>query len=182
MFDAYWISPKGEVLQVGGTKTHIRIVIDNPKKFGETKERIEKDYKKHKESITWEGKAREEIMIRIMKRGWVRIRERHNSWTVQVWKMSPKMNDILWMWANTIKKTVFDKFAPVNIYEIQRLKSKPSSIKFIDLSSGQSVSEDVDYHTKDFKIVENVDDLSDIDYPPEFDDTNLNETLNKYIK
>lgn len=183
MLDGYWVSPKGEVLKAGRTKTHIQLVIKNPKKFGETKERIEKDYEKHNEKMNWEGKAREEIMTRIMKRGWARIRERSSSWTIQVWKLTNKMNDILWMWAKTIEKDVYDKYAPVNIYELSKKATKVSkSIDFNVLSSGKGVSEEVEENVKDFKIIEDVDELSDIDYPPEYDDTDLNESVNKYLK
>ena len=182
MFEGYWVSPKGEVLATGRNTTHIKIVISNPKKFGETKQRIEKNYEKYGEGLTWEGKARDEIMTRIIKRGWVRIRERANEWTVQIWKLTPKMNDILWAWSNNVIKQVNDKYAPINIYELSKnMRTKSKSISFIDLSSGKSVSENVEVNTKDVKIVNNVDELSDIDYPPEFDDTDLNESINKYI-
>lgn len=180
MLDGYWVSPKGEVLQVNST--HIQSVIQNPAKFGETLDRIKKDYERYKEQLTWEGKAREEIMIRIMNRGWARIRERSNQWTVQVSKINQKMNDVLWMWAKTIENKVRDKFMPVVIYEIDKMKSKPKSIDFSELSSGKSVSENVEYNTRDFRIVDNVDDLSDIIYPSEFDYTKLDESINKYLK
>lgn len=181
MFKGYWVSPKGEVLDLG-SKTHIQVVIENPKKFGETAESIQRDYDARDEKMNWEGEARNEIMIRIIKRGWARIRERSNQWTVQVDKLTPKMNDVLWMWANTISKTVHDKYAPVLIYDLGSMKSKGKSIDFIDLSSGKSVSENVNYNTKHFKIVNDVNALSDITYPPEFDYHSIDSSINKYLK
>ena len=58
---AYWITPKGEILQPD--IRHIGMIISNPKKFGETDKTIEKVYDKHNEPIsgTIEGKAREEV-------------------------------------------------------------------------------------------------------------------------
>ena len=117
-------------------------------------------------------------MVRIMERGWARIRERSNAWTVQINKLNNKMNDTLFMWAKTIQKSVYDKFAPVNIYELKKGSKVSKSINFIDLASGQSVSEEVEENTKNFKIVEDVNELSDIDYPSE----DLNEAVNKYLK
>ena len=182
MLDGYWVSPKGEVLEVGRTKTHIQAVIKNPKKFKETKESIQKEYDKYEEKMSWEGKAREVIMTRIMKRGWARIRERSSAWTVQVYKLTNKMNDVLWMWAKTIEKDVYDKFAPVNIYDISKGSRVTKSIDFNVLASGKGVSENVEENTKHFKIVKDVNELSDIDYPTEYDDTDLNESVNKYLE
>lgn len=181
IFDGYWVSPKGEVLELGN-KTHIQVVIENPTKFGETKNRIVKDYEYYNEKMNQEGKAREDIMIRVLKRGWARIRERANQWTVQVYKLNQKMRDVLWMWAKTIEKTVRDKYAPVKIYELYKMRSKAKSIDFIDLSSGKDISENFEINIKYFKIVNDVNELSDINYPPEHDDSSINESINKYLK
>lgn len=163
MLNAYWISPNGEVLDVGRTKTHIEVVISNPNKFGESRESIQKEYDKYEEQISWEGKAREVIMTRIIHRGWVRVREKSNQWTLQLWKLEPKMNDILWMWAKTIHKTVYDKYAPVVIYELSKpLSSKPTTIEFNELQMGKNVTESWKEHTKGFKMLKNVNELTDL--------------------
>jgi hypothetical protein len=49
-------------------------MIKEPKTFGTTIEKIRELFKKHGEPLGHEGKAREEIMIAAMKRGWIRTR------------------------------------------------------------------------------------------------------------
>lgn len=137
---AYWIDPRGRVIKV--PITHIATVIKHPTKFGLTKAKIQKAYDKHNEKIGWEGKAREEIMIDLMKKGFIRIRERSKGWSVQLWKLNKKMNDYLWMWAHEILPTAFDKFGEVEIWELNRMGSRPSvSVSLDDLASGKSVKE-----------------------------------------
>ena len=56
---AYWITPKGEILEP--KSYHIGSVIDAPKKFGYTKEKLQKIYDKYDERMSagLEGRARE---------------------------------------------------------------------------------------------------------------------------
>jgi len=62
--EAYWISPQGEIYPV--KITHIRFILDNPDMFKTTKIDLLEIYKKYNEKIGWEGKAREEIMTKII--------------------------------------------------------------------------------------------------------------------
>ena len=76
MGGAYWISPEGEVISIGHGY-HIENILKDPEKFGFTKDQIEEVYAKHGENpkhMGMEGKAREELMIDAMNRGWIRIR------------------------------------------------------------------------------------------------------------
>ena len=84
--DSFWISSSGKIIDVG--VSHINAVRDNPKKFGITQDYIDELYKKHKERPGLEGKAREEILTTVIKKGWMRARENRRSldWTIQVWK------------------------------------------------------------------------------------------------
>jgi len=54
--------------------THIRTVIDHPASFGVERAEIERLYRHHHEPIGFEGKAREDILRRLFKGGWVRVR------------------------------------------------------------------------------------------------------------
>ena len=119
MLSAYWISNKGKVFELKG-KYHIWYVIKYPNRFGETKESIQKEYDTFDEKIGWEGKAREVIITRILQRGFVRIRENLNRWSIQIWKMTPRLNDFIWEWARSIK--VMDKYADVTIHELKTNK------------------------------------------------------------
>jgi len=70
------ISPNGEIVSVGDT--HIDAIIKNPSKFGLSASEIEKTYEKYNEPMGIEGKAREEIIINVVKRGWIRVRRYRN--------------------------------------------------------------------------------------------------------
>lgn len=116
---AYWISPRGEVLPV--TTNHIGIVIKYPKKFGYTTEKIKEIYDKYGERMGMEGKAREEIIIDLIKKGFIRIRRYRNSYSLNINKMSKKVKDILFDWSNRLINNGIngmkenDVYMPVNI-------------------------------------------------------------------
>jgi len=70
---AFFLSPQGKLIRV--ETSHIGEVLRHPEEFGLTLEEIERAYQKHGEKIGMEGKAREEILSRIVAKGWIRIRE-----------------------------------------------------------------------------------------------------------
>jgi len=72
MCDAYWVSPIGEMLSV--KSTHIEVVIKNPEVFGITHAYIKNVYKKYRETVGLEGKARDEIVESLINKRWMRIR------------------------------------------------------------------------------------------------------------
>jgi len=67
MENAYWVSPRGFVHEV--PITHIDYIIKHPKPFGASLDQIKDLHDKHGEKLGQEGKAREEIMLKYMKRG-----------------------------------------------------------------------------------------------------------------
>jgi len=83
----FFISPVGKLIPVGGNGTHIGTVIAHPSKFGLKKADIEKAYKKHKERLGIEGDAREEILKRLTKKGWIRLRRYPQYWSIQFARM-----------------------------------------------------------------------------------------------
>jgi len=89
---AYWISPSGKVIDVG--TNHIDVVIKNPQVFGLTPEKIKDAYEKHGEAMGSEGQAREELIIWLVKKGWVRVRRyRNDGYSVNIGRMSKKIKD-----------------------------------------------------------------------------------------
>jgi len=86
----YWISPSGKVTGISNGYRHIEHVISNPSYFNLKPEYLEEVYKKYDEKIPSEGKAREEIMIELMKKGWIRIRLNKTpySWVLQTYQFS----------------------------------------------------------------------------------------------
>jgi hypothetical protein len=133
---AYWISPKGKIYELK-TGLHIDYVIKYPIKFGESKQAIKDTYEKYGENMPHEGKAREEIMTRILMRGYIRIREfnRGGRWSIQLNKMTSRVSDILWEWAKTIYKNVVDKYADVTIHELSNNKMTKTSFNELAESS-----------------------------------------------
>ena len=116
---AYWISPRGEVLPVA--TSHIDVIIKHPEKFGLTRAKIEDIYDRYNEKMGTEGTAREVIIIDLLKKGYIRIRRYKNSYSLNVGKMSKKVKDILYDWANKLLNTGIagmkerDKYMPINI-------------------------------------------------------------------
>lgn len=55
--------------------SHIRFLLDNTGLFGFKKEDLVEIFRKHKEKIGFEGKAREEIIRSAVKKGWIRVRK-----------------------------------------------------------------------------------------------------------
>lgn len=109
---AYWISPTGSIIPVEGTADrHIHVVIQNPEKFGYTLDEIKTLHKKYKEPLGSEGKAREEIMVDLIKQGWIRIRyyDKLYQYSIQVnarnvSNMTSRQKESIWDWAMLITR------------------------------------------------------------------------------
>jgi len=164
---AYWISPRGEVLPV--STNHIDIIIKNPKKFGLTTEKIEKIYADHNERMGSEGDAREEIILELLKHNWIRIRRyRNQGYSVNVDKMTKKIKDTLFDWANKLLNKGIngmkegDKFIPVNILGF--------GDHFLKRTTIQKVADDVLYEAHESFDINNsvviVESAEDFTYEP----------------
>jgi len=82
--NAYWISPKGNIL--GVESRHINDIAAYPERFGFTKTILAAIFRRHRETYGSEGNAREEILIKLMQKGWIRVRyvERQDFYTIQL--------------------------------------------------------------------------------------------------
>lgn len=131
---AYWLSPKGEVVDVGGT--HIDVIINNPEKFGLTSKYIKDLHDKYGEKLSQEGKAREEIIIRVVKDGWIRVRRyRNQGYSINVSRITKKVKDILFDWATKLTSSGIlgskekDIYMPLNIISFLDNSSKTLTLK-----------------------------------------------------
>ena len=98
---AFWINPKGQVYNV--RMTHISDVISYPKKFGMSLGDIKKIYDKHDEPLRKEGKAREEILLKLFQDGYIRIRKYKNlGYTVNVKRLAGKAKKHIYKWADKL--------------------------------------------------------------------------------
>ena len=155
---AYWINKKGQ-LQKPKTR-HIASVIENPEWFGETEESIKKTFDKYNEPIstTVEGKAREEILLRIIKRGYARIRQnvsrRNQAYSIQVNKITPRIEDALFAWAKIQSKDTLDKYADVNVHELGRGSGagKMTKTSLDRIASGAGIRESVSPDLLNFSV------------------------------
>jgi hypothetical protein len=119
---AYWLSPSGNAVPLGGVyQRHIELVLAQPERFGITPSYIKSQYSRFREQPPVEGHARNVILTRIIKSGWVRVRyqERADSWTIQVSKLDRRTNSIIRKW---LKTTVSKKYRPA--FRIINLKQE----------------------------------------------------------
>ncbi|MEI8355180.1 MAG: hypothetical protein WCG31_03645 [Deltaproteobacteria bacterium] len=94
-FNAYWIHIKGYVVPV--PMTHIEAVILTPELFGYTRELIQEIYARHGEPMPIEGKARLEIMLNLIKVGWIRLRynKRQDLWVVELHTITREIEELI---------------------------------------------------------------------------------------
>lgn len=119
---AYWIDRNGKAIKLTES-THILQIMKNPHKFGLTKAYIESVYKKHDEPIGGEGDAREEIIITVIKKGFIRIRLYKQWWSVTVNKVSRYTKGILSKWAEVEQRNkLTGQHFPVKISSVDNDK------------------------------------------------------------
>jgi hypothetical protein len=91
--NSYFISPDGVLMPVDSR--HINTVMEYPEKFGLTKEYIDDIYKKYDEKFGLEGKAREEILVDLVHKNWIRIRLYNNKsrvfWSINILDFTPQV-------------------------------------------------------------------------------------------
>jgi hypothetical protein len=162
---AFFLSPRGELLQ--SDAKHITSIIKNPSKFGLTKKEIDDIYQKHGEKIGTEGNAREEIIERLLKNGWIRIRRYPNKyWSVTIYRMARKLKDMLHDWANKMLTGVYgfmesDPYMPVKIVSPIVKYSKEITIKEL---ANVGLYEENEYDSLIYNItfVDKIEDLPDM--------------------
>ena len=93
---AFFISPDGLLIRV--PQNHIGTVINDPSRFGLTRDEIQTLYERHGEPMGIEGEARKEILLKIIKDGWIRIRRYRNYWSVSVKSLTPAVQGLLQVW------------------------------------------------------------------------------------
>ena len=128
---AYWISPRGKIIEVD--QTHINTVITNPDEFGLSKEFIDSKFAEHGDKIGQEGKAREDIIMGLIKQGWMRIRNylKQGYWSVNVINLTDRTMGFLQNWSEQMIKLGASKYNEVRIDTRTVLKSTSSSMEEI---------------------------------------------------
>ena len=110
--EAYWYK-NGKAIEVNGY--HIHDIMGNAKEFGTSREEIEALYKKYNEHLGQEGKARDEIMNKVIENGWIRVRQyitrNGNSWSINFNSFTRQKKDI----QNLIAYLMLDKKKMKNV-------------------------------------------------------------------
>ena len=115
----FFISPKGKITLV--ETAHIQAVIKNPALFGLSRNYVESEYVNHGERTGLEGKARKEILRRVLGNDWIRLRRHTNShWSVQTSRVTDEEKRFIHRWAQEILTgicgyTEDDPYMPVKI-------------------------------------------------------------------
>jgi len=150
---AYWISPKGEIIDV--KQNHINVIISNPEKFGFNIEFIEYVYNHYNEKIGLEGKAREQLIVALFNEVWIRIRKYRNFYSINVKRLAGRNKSYVYQWANKILKGLHG-FKEQDPYAEVRMDQKGKKIKITDIKSiadsDKFVSEHILIETKIHRI------------------------------
>ena len=173
---AYWISPKGEIIEVKFGK-HIKDVIAFPKKFGFNKEFIENVYNFYNEKMGTEGKAREQLMLTLFNNNWIRIRRYRNFWSVNVKKLAGKSKSYVTQWAKKVLKG-FNGFKEQDYRIDVKIDQKNKPIKSVEL---QSIVDSNKFVFENFLIEKTYEELDDLElYTIVNEIMNKRKTLKKY--
>ena len=114
---SFWISPEGKLADLGGG-AHINAIVRHPAKFGLTRDEIDREYETYGEPVGMEGKAREALILSVVKKGFVRIRLYPNRyWSVSLHTWSPREQKLMSQWASFTIERRSDKHMPVRIGE-----------------------------------------------------------------
>lgn len=93
-YQAYWVSPRNRLIPV--PCRHINVIDEDPGLFGLARRYVDGQFRKARECNGTEGKARNVIMARVLRSGWIRLRyvPAEYSLTVQVADLrDPRLRD-----------------------------------------------------------------------------------------
>jgi hypothetical protein len=135
-YDAYWISPAGK--SIGVKINHIGTVLNNPEIFELTKDFIVKKYKDYGEPIGLEGKARADVMLGLIKKGWMRARyyPKFDRWQLQTYDYGKREQDIVLNWG---REALAEKYAGINSDLLIMIIKTQRTIKssFLQIANGK---------------------------------------------
>lgn len=122
--NGYWVSPKGQVIDIG-SDNHIDKIIENPIRYNISSRFIKSEHEKYGERIGQEGDARDNIMIKVLKDGWIRVRARRNFVSVQVWDFDRKTIRNLESFATEGYDEGFNGYhiAPNEVFKVSALRT-----------------------------------------------------------
>ena len=111
---AFFVSPAGDIIKIEGC--HIGYIIENPGLFDWTLKKIRKIYRKYAEPMRLEGKARHKILIQVIAKDWVLIRQYTEHLSITVHSLTKDTKARLKKWADSI---AHNPSAPVKVLELK---------------------------------------------------------------
>jgi len=118
----FWILTDGTIVKP--EVRHILAVVAAPIPFGETPASIQATFAEHGQPVesNYEGKAREEVLARVIARNHVRIRKNQyrkcQHWSVQLQVLTAERRTAIAAWARYVMENAQDKHAEVIIHEL----------------------------------------------------------------
>jgi hypothetical protein len=136
---AFFLSQTGDLIHV--PDSHIATVIRDPERFGLTREEILAAYETHGEGMGTEGKARKEILLKLIEGGWIRIRRYKGYWSVNAHSFAPPVRKHLQGWVKEMLSSA-DGFKEVDLYMPVRISISEGEYLFTikDLAEGSCTS------------------------------------------
>lgn len=119
----FWILNDDKGTIVKPDSRHILAVVSAPHAFGETEESLAETFRKYGQShrSNFEGKAREEVLMRVIHRNHIRIRKNQHKrgqyWSVQLFRMTGERKSRMAIWAKYILPSVEDKYGDVIVHQ-----------------------------------------------------------------
>jgi hypothetical protein len=161
---AYFINPTGKILDIDMDR-HIMVIRQNPEKFGLTGEEIKELFDKYGERPNQEGKAREEIIHKLIKNGFVHIRQYRNFWAVNFWQLTSKIKKALSTWAEHLIDKKIDRYGDCRLFAL-KTNTILGTVSVQDLyyeqfneNTKMTKKEELDYQPM---IVESIHDFEDL--------------------
>ena len=117
----FWILTDGTIVKPDSR--HILAVACAPSAFGETVQSLQETFEPYGQGIhsNYEGKAREEVLLRVIHRNHVRIRKnqhKHNQhWSIQLYRFTDERKQAIFKWAKYVSGLSGDKYADAIIHQ-----------------------------------------------------------------
>ena len=127
MFEGYWLHPAGEIEVV--RTTHIASMIEHPTRFGLTYDEVISAYEAYAEKLGIEGKARHELILKVLALGYIRVRNYGNrgySITTHRWDRPEKK--LVRDWLEALKNQRLLPHRLVDVYAEVRIQCIDESL------------------------------------------------------
>lgn len=120
--NAYFISPRSKIIGITEGR-HIRQILREPKSFGKRLGTMIEKYREYDEEPGFEGWARNEIILGLLKKGWVRVRFEDGYLNFQIFRYDKAVREKIEKFLRLVLKGKINisanhqKYAGVRVYD-----------------------------------------------------------------